>query len=106
MKENELTTQVADKLLSAFGDFARAAVAEMNDMMYFVSRMADKCGMESICELRQYFEHNQIDELPSSKNRFVDMTDTEKEKKLQEALSFILIHISVQCGLEINTFQH
>lgn len=51
MKENELTTQVADKLLSAFGDFARAAVAEMNDMMYFVSRMADKCGMESICEL-------------------------------------------------------
>lgn len=36
MKENELTTQVADKLLGAFGDFARAAAAEMNDMMYFV----------------------------------------------------------------------
>lgn len=90
MKENELTTQVADKLLGAFGDFARAAAAEINDMMYFVSRMADKCGMESICELRQYFEHNQIDELPSSKNRFVDMTDTEKEKEVARSLEFYI----------------
>ena len=90
MKENELTTQVADKLLGAFGDFARAVAAEMNDMMYFVSRMADKCGMESICELRQYFEHNQIDELPSSKNRFVDMTDTEKEKEVARGLEFYI----------------
>ena len=81
MKENELTTQVADKLLGAFGGFERAAVAELDDMMYFVAKMADKCGMESICELRQYFEHNQIDELPLSKNRFVDMMDTEKEKE-------------------------
>ena len=86
MKENELTTQVADKFLGAFGGFARAAVAELDDMMYFVAKMADKCGMESICELRQYFEHNQIDELPLSKNRFVDMMDTEKEKEVARNL--------------------
>ena len=86
MKENELTTQVADKLLGAFGGFARAAVAELDDMMYFVAKMADKCGMESICELRQYFEHNQIDELPLSKNRFVYMMDTEKEKEVARNL--------------------
>ena len=73
-------------MLGAFGGFARAAVAELDDMMYFVAKMADKCGMESICELRQYFEHNQIDELPLSKNRFVDMMDTEKEKEVARNL--------------------
>lgn len=90
MKENELTTQVADKLLGAFGDFARTAAAELDDMMYFVSRMSDKCGMETIYELRKYFEHNQIDKLPSSKNRFVDITDTEKEKEVARNLEFYI----------------
>lgn len=90
MKENELTTQVADKLLGSFGGFARATAAELDDMMYFVSRMSDKCGMESVYELRQYFEQNQIDELPSSKNRFIDMADTEKEKEVARNLEFYI----------------
>lgn len=88
--EEELTTQVADKLLGVFGDFARTVAAELNDMMYFVARMAEKCGMESICELRRYFEYNQIDELPSSKERFGDMVNTKREKEVARGLEFYI----------------
>lgn len=90
MKEQELTTEVADKLLNVFGDFARATAAEMNDMMYYVSNKAEKSGMESIGELRKYFEYNQIDDLPSSKDRFVNTVNTEKEIEVARNLEFHL----------------
>lgn len=90
MKEREFTETVYLSLLGAFGDFSRAACNELNEMMYFVVRAAERCGMESVYELRHYFENNQIEGLPSSQDRFVSQVSSEEEKALARTLEYNL----------------
>ena len=90
MEEREFTETVYLNLLGAFGDFSRAACNELNEMMYFVARVAERCGMESVYGLRRYFENNQIEGLPSSQDRFICIVSTEEEKTLAGTLEFHL----------------
>lgn len=90
MGERKFTKTVYRSLLSAFEDFSRAACNELNEMMYFVARVAERCGMESIYELRRYFENNQIEGLPSSQDRFISWVSSEDEKTLAHTLEYHL----------------
>lgn len=90
MNDIKFTNEIYLGLLKAFGNFSQAACNELNDLMYYVERTSERCGMESIHELRYYFENNQIEGLPSSQERFINIASTEEEKELARNLEFHL----------------
>ena len=88
--ERELNEYVYHVLLNTFRDFSQTVRNELNDMMYFVAKIAVQSGMESIYTLKRYFEDNQIEGIPSSYNRFVNSAVNDDEKELARTLEFYI----------------
>lgn len=90
MNNVKFTKEIYLGLLKAFGYFSQTSCNELNDLMYYVDRTSERCGMRSVHELRNYFENNQIEGFPSSQERFINIVSTEEEKELARTLEFHL----------------